>query len=73
MYMFQNGQTHFKNVAANGARSLKYVWPLWDIMHYWVNQFVVRFTYSIATGRILFAHLSNNSKSFMKVTAGIFF
>ena len=30
--MSQNGQTHFKNRAANAARFLKYVWPLWNIM-----------------------------------------
>ena len=25
--MSQNGQTHLKNLAANAARFLKYVWP----------------------------------------------
>ena len=32
--MSQNGQTHFKNLAANAAIFLKCVWPFWDIMHY---------------------------------------
>ena len=31
--MSQNGQTHFKTLAANAARFLKCVWPFWDIMH----------------------------------------
>ena len=31
---FQNGQTHFKNLAANAARFLKYVWPFWDVMQF---------------------------------------
>ena len=31
--MSQNGQTHFKNLAAFVARFLKCVWPFWDIMH----------------------------------------
>ena len=31
--MSWNGQTHFKNAAANAARFLKCVWPFWDIMH----------------------------------------
>ena len=31
--MFQNGQTHFKNLAAFAARFLKCVWPFWDIMN----------------------------------------
>ena len=33
--MSQNGQTHFKNLAANAnaAIFLKCVWPFWDIMH----------------------------------------
>ena len=31
--MSQNGQTHFKDVAADAARFLKFVWPFWDIMH----------------------------------------
>ena len=31
--MSQNGQAHFKNLAANGARFLKYVWPFWDTKH----------------------------------------
>ena len=29
--MFENGQTHFKNLAENAARFLKCVWPFWDI------------------------------------------
>ena len=28
----QNGQTHLKNHAGNAARSLKCIWPFWDIM-----------------------------------------
>ena len=35
--MSQNGQTHFKNLAEFAARLLKYVWPFWDIMHWWVK------------------------------------
>ena len=31
--MSQNGQTHFKNLAAFTARLLKCVRPFWDIMH----------------------------------------
>ena len=31
--MPQNGQTHFKNLAANAARFVKSVWPFHDIMH----------------------------------------
>ena len=30
--MSQNGQTNFKNLAANAARFLKFVSPFWDIM-----------------------------------------
>ena len=29
----QNGQSHFKNLAAFAARFLKCVRPFWDIMH----------------------------------------
>ena len=36
--MSQNGQTYFKNLAANAARFLKYVWPFWGIMHERVNE-----------------------------------
>ena len=35
--MSQNGQTHFKNLAANAAIFLKCIWPFWDIMHWRVN------------------------------------
>ena len=35
--MSQNGQTHFKNLAAFVARFLKCVWPFWDIKHERVN------------------------------------
>ena len=31
--MSQNGQTHFKNLAANTARFLKCVWLFWDNIH----------------------------------------
>ena len=31
--MSQDGQAHFKNIAAHAARFLKCVWPFWDIMH----------------------------------------
>ena len=31
--MSQNGQIHFKNLAAFAAKSLKCAWPFWDIMH----------------------------------------
>ena len=31
--MSQNGQTHFKNLAANFARFINCVLPFWDIMH----------------------------------------
>ena len=31
--MSQDGQTHFKNLAAKAARFLKCIWPFWDIMH----------------------------------------
>ena len=31
--MSQNGQAHFKNLAANNGRFLKCVGPFWDIMH----------------------------------------
>ena len=30
-YMSSNGQTHFKNLAANAGRFLKCVWPFYDI------------------------------------------
>ena len=30
--MSQNSQTHFKNLAAFGARFLKCVWPFWVLM-----------------------------------------
>ena len=33
MHMSQNGQMHFKNLAAFAATFLKCVWPFWDIMH----------------------------------------
>ena len=35
--MPQNGQTHFKNLAANATLFLKCVWPFWDIMHWRVK------------------------------------
>ena len=31
--MSQNGQTHFKNLAAFAARFLKCVWPFWNTIH----------------------------------------
>ena len=31
--MSQNGQTHFKNLAAKAGRFLKCVRPFWDITH----------------------------------------
>ena len=30
--MSQNGQTHFKTLAAFAAKFLKCVWPFWDII-----------------------------------------
>ena len=36
--MSENGQTHFKNLAANAARLLKCVWPFRDIMHLSFNE-----------------------------------
>ena len=44
--MSQNGQTHFKNLAAFAARFLKCVQPFWDIMHERVN-FAFSIDYSI--------------------------
>ena len=38
--MSQNGQAHFKNLAANAARFLECVWPFWDIMYEGVNTFM---------------------------------
>ena len=35
--MSQNGQVHFKNLAANAARFLKCVWPFWNVMHWRVK------------------------------------
>ena len=35
--MFQNGQTHFKNLAAFALRFVKCVWSIWDIMYYSVK------------------------------------
>ena len=32
--MSQNGQTHFKNLAANAERFLNCAWTFWDIMHW---------------------------------------
>ena len=32
--MSQKGRTHFKNLAANAARSLKRISKLWDIILY---------------------------------------
>ena len=37
--MSQNGQTHFKHLAAFATRFLKYVRPFWDIMHERVKPF----------------------------------
>ena len=31
--IFQNGQRHFKSLAANPGKFLMYVWPFWDIMY----------------------------------------
>ena len=39
--MPQNSQTRFKNLAANAARSLKCVWPFWDIIYERVNNLVM--------------------------------
>ena len=36
--MSQNGQTRFKNLAANAARFLECVWPICDIMHWRVKR-----------------------------------
>ena len=41
--MSQNGQIHFKNLAAFNARFLKCVWPFWDIMHERVKEWTARF------------------------------
>ena len=32
--MSQNGQTHFKDLAANAERFLNCAWTFWDIMHW---------------------------------------
>ena len=37
--MSQNGQTHFKNLAALATRFLKCTWPFWDMMHLTVKYF----------------------------------
>ena len=36
--MSQNGQTHFKNLAANAARFLKCFWLFWGNMHWRVKK-----------------------------------
>ena len=41
--MYQNGQTHFKNLAAFAARFLKCVWPFWDVM-YWRVKFLKNYS-----------------------------
>ena len=38
--MSQNSQSHFKNLAANAARFLKWVWPFSDIMQYRAKKFI---------------------------------
>ena len=38
--MSQNGQTHFKSLAANAARFLKCVWLFWNIIYYRVKDLV---------------------------------
>ena len=35
----QNGQTHFKNFAANAPKFLKCVWPFWEVMYEKVDIF----------------------------------
>ena len=50
--MSQNGQTHFKNLAASAARFLKCIWPFWDIMDQRVkgiilNIYFVRYRYVV--------------------------
>ena len=37
MHKVQNGQTHLKNLAANAACFLKYVWPVSFVIHYRVK------------------------------------
>ena len=39
--MFQNGQTHLKNLPAFAARFLKCVCPFWGIIHERVNNLFV--------------------------------
>ena len=37
---YQNGQAHFKNLAADAARFLKCVWPFWNIIYWRVKKSV---------------------------------
>ena len=39
--MSQNGQTHFKNLAAFAVRFLKCMWPFLDIIHFRVNHYTL--------------------------------
>ena len=52
--MFQNDQTHLKNLAANVARLLKFVWPFWDIMYYRVNPLTTNVTHHIETSQLIY-------------------
>ena len=66
--MSQNGQTHFKNLAAFAARFLKCVWPFWDIMYkglkendtsfyiiyYYRDQFIIDFFWTSVMRSLLF-------------------
>ena len=40
--MPQNGQKHFKNLAAFAAKFLKCVWTFWDVMHYRVKIILIQ-------------------------------
>ena len=62
--MSQNGQTHFKNLAAFAARFLKCVWPFWDIMHWRVTIYKSEYSESL----IQLYHLINHTGQEVPIT-----
>ena len=50
----QNGQAHFKNLAASAARFLNCAWPFWNIMYWKVKQTFTDSPFAIALGFMIF-------------------
>ena len=60
--MAQNGQTHYKNLAAFAARFLKYVWPFWALCIKGLNHFCM-YKYKLSLKDTLYSSCNHGYKA----------